>query len=116
MRDRAGHVFKFATCTIGAHSYVKIHTGKGKRSQADRYWGLSWYVWNNDGDTARLRDNHGNLIDHCAYRDHERKSWLQDLLSPRRPPQTRRPLGPKGGPGVSRFSGRAVAPAQVTAR
>ena len=69
VRDRAGHVFKFATYTIGAHAYVKIHTGKGKRSQTDRYWGLSWYVWNNNGDKATLRDNHGNEIDHCAYRD-----------------------------------------------
>jgi len=69
VRDRAGHVFKFATYTLGAHSYVKIHTGTGKRSQTDRYWGLSWYVWNNDGDKATLKDNHGNEIDHCAYSD-----------------------------------------------
>ena len=69
VRDRAGHVFKFATYTLGAHSYVKIHTGKGRRSQTDRYWGLSWYVWNNNGDKATLEDNHGNEIDHCAYSD-----------------------------------------------
>ena len=69
VRDRAGHVFKFATYAIGAHGYVKIHTGQGKRTQTDRYWGLSWYVWNNDGDKATLTDNHGNEIDHCAYSD-----------------------------------------------
>ena len=76
VRDRAGHVFKFATYTLGAHSYVKIHTGKGRRSQSDRYWGLSWYVWNNNGDKATLRDNHGNRIDRCSYSDpSERFSW-----------------------------------------
>lgn len=69
VRDAAGHVFKFATYTIGAHSYVKIHTGKGSRTQTDRYWNLSWYVWNNNGDTARLEDNRGNVIDRCSYSD-----------------------------------------------
>ena len=69
VRDAAGHVFKFATYTIGAHSYVKIHTGKGTRTQTDRYWNLSWYVWNNNGDTATLKDNHGNTIDGCSYSD-----------------------------------------------
>ena len=69
VRDAAGHVFKFATYTIGGHGYVKIHTGRGKRSQTDRYWGLSWYVWNNTGDTAKLTDNHGNKIDQCSDSD-----------------------------------------------
>ncbi len=69
VRDRAGHVFKFAAFTIKAHGFVKIHTGKGRRTQTDRYWGRSAYVWNNDGDKATLRDNHGNEIDHCAYSD-----------------------------------------------
>jgi hypothetical protein len=69
VRDRAGHIFKFATFTIKAHGFVKIHTGKGRGTQTDRFWGRSAYVWNNDGDKAILRDNHGNEIDHCAYRD-----------------------------------------------
>jgi hypothetical protein len=30
--------------------------------QTDRYWGQSWYIWNNDKDTASLYDNHGNLL------------------------------------------------------
>jgi Lamin Tail Domain len=69
VRDRAGHIFRFGTFTIKAHGFVKIHTGKGRRTQTDRYWGRSSYVWNNDGEKATLRDNHGNEIDHCAYRD-----------------------------------------------
>jgi hypothetical protein len=77
VRDAAGHVFKMATYTIGAHSYVKIHTGKGSRNQTDRYWGLSWYVWNNTGDAATLEDNHGNVIDRCSYSDpNETRSFV----------------------------------------
>ena len=63
------HIFKFGTYTIAAHGYVKIHTGKGSRTQTDRYWNLSWYVWNNTGDTATLKDNHNNVIGRCSYSD-----------------------------------------------
>ncbi len=34
LRGAAGHVFKFATYTLGAHSYVKIRTGHGPPTQA----------------------------------------------------------------------------------
>ena len=67
LRDAAGHVFKFATYTLGAHSYVKIHTGPGRNTQTDLYWGSGWYIWNNTGDTAILRDNFGHQLDTCTY-------------------------------------------------
>jgi len=69
VRDTAGHVFTFKGYTIKAHGYVKIHTGTGSGTQTDRYWDRSWYVWNNNGDTATLRDSHGNRIDRCSYND-----------------------------------------------
>ena len=67
LRDAAGHVFKFGTYTLGAHSYVKIHTGHGTGTQSDRYWNKSWYIWNNTGDTATLRDPSGGTVDSCHY-------------------------------------------------
>ena len=67
LRDTAGHVFKFATYTLGAHSYVKIHTGHGSKTQTDRYWNTNWYIWNNTGDTAMLRDSSGGTVDSCHY-------------------------------------------------
>jgi Lamin Tail Domain len=54
LRDSENHVFTFGTYTLQAHSYVKIRTGSGTRTRANRYWGRSWYIWNNTGDTSTL--------------------------------------------------------------
>jgi hypothetical protein len=67
LRDAAGHVYTFGSYTLKAYSYVKIHTGKGTNTSTDRYWGKSWYVWNNDKDTAYLRNSAGTLMASCSY-------------------------------------------------
>ena len=67
LRDKQGHVYTFGTYTINAHGYVKIHTGKGANTQTDRYWGHSWYVWNNTGDQATVENRPGTAIDRCSY-------------------------------------------------
>ena len=67
LRDPKHHVYTFGTYTIKPHGYVKIHTGKGANNQTDRYWGKSWYVWINTGDTATLRDASGHLLDRCTF-------------------------------------------------
>jgi Lamin Tail Domain len=69
VRDAAGHVYKFGTYRIKAYGYVKIHTGKGTNTQTDRYWGRSWYVWNNTGDRATLENANGTVIGQCSYSD-----------------------------------------------
>jgi hypothetical protein len=66
--DAAGHVYTFGTYTLAANSKVKIHTGRGSNTSLNRYWGQSWYIWNNTGsETARLRNSAGTLIDTCSY-------------------------------------------------
>jgi hypothetical protein len=67
LRDKAGHIFVFGSYMIKAHSYVKIHTGRGSGTQTDRYWNRSWYIWNNTDDTAILRNQNGTTIDQCKY-------------------------------------------------
>jgi hypothetical protein len=47
--DRAGHTYTFGAMYLDAGKYVRIHTGKGTNTASHRYWGLSWYVWNNMG-------------------------------------------------------------------
>ena len=61
LRDPKHHVYTFGAYKIKPHGYVKIHTGKGTNTQTDRYWGKAWYVWNNTGGTATLRDASGRL-------------------------------------------------------
>ncbi|MGH3729888.1 MAG: lamin tail domain-containing protein [Micromonosporaceae bacterium] len=67
IRDRANHVYKFGTYTLGAGRYVTIHTGKGTNTTSHRYWNRSWYVWNNTGDKAYLRMPGGSLKDTCEW-------------------------------------------------
>lgn len=67
LRDAAGHIYTFGNYTIGPYGYVKIHTGQGSNTQADRYWGSSWYIWNNTGDHATLKYPTGSVVDYCAF-------------------------------------------------
>jgi hypothetical protein len=69
LRDKSNHVYRFGTSNVylGAGKRLYIHTGKGTNGAENRYWGLSWYVWNNSGDTAYLRNGNGTLIDSCAW-------------------------------------------------
>lgn len=57
------HTYKFPSSYIlKAKKSVKIHTGKGRNTVSDLYWGKGWYVWNNDGDTAYLYNSKGILV------------------------------------------------------
>lgn len=67
VRDVSGHIYKFGTFSLGAGKTVTLHTGKGTNSATHRYWGQTNYVWNNDKDTAYLRNSAGTLIHSCAY-------------------------------------------------
>jgi hypothetical protein len=71
LRDRSGHVYLFSSnYYLGAGRYVYVHTGRGTNGQPDyqhRYWGSSYYIWNNTGDTAYLRTPSGTLVDSCSW-------------------------------------------------
>ena len=67
LRDKTNHVYKFPSTTIKAKSTVTLRTGKGTNSASTRYWQQTWYVWNNTGDTAYLRNTAGTLMHSCAY-------------------------------------------------
>jgi hypothetical protein len=67
IRDVTGYVYKFPTTAIGAGKTVTLHTGKGTNSGSHRYWQRTNYVWNNDRDTAYLRNGSGTLVHTCSY-------------------------------------------------
>jgi hypothetical protein len=67
VRDAANHVYTFGSFCLAGYKAVYLHTGKGTNTSSNRYWGLGWYVWNNTGDSAYLRNSSGTLMDTCKY-------------------------------------------------
>jgi Lamin Tail Domain len=67
VRDTSGHVYRFGTYKLGAGKTVTIHTGSGANRPRNRYWRSDEYIWNNDGDRARLKNSFGTTIDNCSY-------------------------------------------------
>ena len=67
VRDDDGNVYVFDRLILRVGARVRLHTGSGMDSRADRYWGRSSEVWDDDGDVARLRRPDGVVHDRCAY-------------------------------------------------
>jgi hypothetical protein len=67
LRDKSGYTYRFPTFTLKAGASVYIHTGKGTATSSRRYYNRTWYVWNNTGDTATLRDSRGGWKDSCTF-------------------------------------------------
>jgi hypothetical protein len=76
LKDKAGYTYTFGTFTLKAKASVYIHTGKGTTTTTHRYWRRTWYVWNNTGDTAYLRDSKGVLKDSWAFVDKGSASYV----------------------------------------
>lgn len=67
VRDNTGYTYTFGTYTLGAGKTVTVRTGRGTNTATTRYWGRSWYVWNNTSDKATLKRSTGTVVDTCAY-------------------------------------------------
>jgi ABC-type Fe3+-hydroxamate transport system substrate-binding protein len=67
VRDAQSHVYTFGSYALPAYKSVTLHTGKGTNGALVRYWGLSYHVWNNTGDTATIRTAGGTLLDTCRW-------------------------------------------------
>ena len=68
LRDTASHVYRFGTFSLGSGDSVKVHTGSGSNTAAHRYQRSGWYIWNNDGDKAILKNGDGTTVDTCSWR------------------------------------------------
>ncbi|MQY05328.1 lamin tail domain-containing protein [Actinomadura macrotermitis] len=67
LKDRTGYTYTFGSFVLGGKKTVKVRTGKGRNTSANRYWGRGSYVWNNTGDTAYLRYPNGRAADSCSW-------------------------------------------------
>jgi endonuclease G len=67
LRDLANTVFTFPAFTLAAGAEVRVWVKVGVDDSANLYWGRGSAVWNNDGDTAILRDANGIEVARFSY-------------------------------------------------
>jgi micrococcal nuclease len=68
LKDEANHIYTFGNFTARPGASFRLHSGQGRDSDSELYWGLvGESVWNNDSDAAFLRDAGGALVDTFAY-------------------------------------------------
>ena len=60
-------MYKFGTLKLSPGATVKLHTGRGTNTGAHRYWASRYYIWNNDGDKAILKNAAGTTVDTCRF-------------------------------------------------
>ena len=53
---------------------VTIRSGTGKNTSTTLYWGKASFIWNNTGDTARLYNDKGKLLESCKYKGVRKKA------------------------------------------
>ncbi|MGW6414855.1 lamin tail domain-containing protein [Streptomyces sp. NPDC055055] len=73
LKDKDGHRYTFNDYRLAGRSTVRIHTGEGRDSRTDLYQDRRNYVWNNDSDTATLRDDRGRVVDTESWGRHHRR-------------------------------------------
>ncbi|MGW1274642.1 lamin tail domain-containing protein, partial [Streptomyces sp. NPDC002491] len=59
LEDESGKTYTFDDYRLAGRATVRVHTGVGRDTRTDLYQDRRAYVWNNDYDTATLRDDRG---------------------------------------------------------
>jgi len=68
LKDEANHIYTFGNFEVQPGGSFRLYSGQGQNTTGELYWGLSGEsVWNNDADTAFLRDGQGALVDVYTY-------------------------------------------------
>lgn len=68
LKDEANHIYTFGNFNVALGASFRLYSGQGRDSAAELYWGLAGEsIWNNDSDTAFLRDAQGALVDSFEY-------------------------------------------------
>ncbi|MGV9625419.1 lamin tail domain-containing protein [Streptomyces sp. NPDC003487] len=72
LSDEDGHTYTFRHYRLDGRSTVRVHTGEGRDARHDLFQDRRNYVWNNDRDTATLRNDRGRFIDDLSWGRHHR--------------------------------------------
>ncbi|MBN1218187.1 MAG: thermonuclease family protein [Anaerolineae bacterium] len=68
LKDEANHIYTFGDFEVVPGGSFRLYSGRGQNSATELYWGfVGDSVWNNDSDTAFLRDKQGALVDVYTY-------------------------------------------------
>ena len=62
LKDEGTNIYRIKSFILSLNSEVTIHSGSGKNSDGNLYWGSRRAIWNNDKDTLFLRDKNGTLV------------------------------------------------------
>jgi micrococcal nuclease len=69
VEDEADHVYTFPDeFTLSSGETVTLHTGSGKNTDIDLYWGAEQPIWNNNGDTVIVNATDGTVVIEQSYR------------------------------------------------
>lgn len=68
IKDAANHMYSFSSGTaIPPGGSIRLWTGTGVNTATDIYWNSNLPIWNNDHDTAYLKNSAGVLVDEYSY-------------------------------------------------
>lgn len=62
LSDEAHHRYLFPQFVLAPKAKVTIHSGLGRNTDTDLFWGSRTPIWNDNGDTVFLRDEKGRLV------------------------------------------------------
>jgi micrococcal nuclease len=63
VEDETGHRYDFRDHVLQRGRTFTLHTGEGKDTDADLYWGaFGSAIWNNDGDTVKVLDPKDKIV------------------------------------------------------
>jgi hypothetical protein len=65
--DAVDNCYTVSFFILSVGSQVRVWTKSGAWDDSNLYWGRDQAVWNNDGDTATLRNGGGIVIDTYGY-------------------------------------------------
>lgn len=61
------HTFIFPTFTLAPGAEVKLWTRTGTNDASNLFWGSRRAIWNNNGDTATLKNAGGAIVARYSY-------------------------------------------------